>query len=319
MELYIEKQFLDDFYLSSDEGALSIGQQALDKILKEYGMIDWFIDCSIDSPEEFEELEKENPLFAYRSNYSPPVTVKDIKTHFFKNSACEQTLIFCMEDHDWFQDAENKGALCFSFSNYEKKIEAIIKSCHKRFDLYEIFPGWQWFEFFRSIPLNFLTINDHFILGDASSQKIKDNLFPMLKILLENNGQNEIQIRVHTEKLNERTPKDEENKAKRIVAKLNSLFAKAPYKFQVVTNQYALGKPFHDRYLYSNFLIVKATRGFNLMPQSTGEDAEIECSSIFDRYHYRQINNRKALHDKYLSRLKSPGFSTLGFVAFPPL
>ncbi|EAR16643.1 hypothetical protein [Robiginitalea biformata] len=317
MELYIEKAFLDDFYASLDKRNYSLGQKALVSILTDYGEVDWFIDCPIKSPEDLERLSLDNPLFASRSNYHPPTSVESFEKHFFKHSSCEQTLIFCVEKKDWFEEAERKGALCFEFETFERTIEEIISKCHKRFDLFEEFPGWNWFEFFAHLPINSLIINDHYILSESSGHILSKNLFPLLHALLNQGKKSDVQIRIHTKDFKVRPPETEESKAERIVQKLNSIFAKSPYSFQIVTNAHATGTPFHDRYLYSNFLIVKATRGFNLVPNAKGEDTELESSSIFDHYHYRQINNRKRLHQKYLEKLKSPGFSTLSFVSFP--
>ena len=67
MQLYIEKEFLDNFYLEFDELTATPSQKNLAKILKEYAEIELFIDCSIESSEQFEKLKAENPFFAYRS------------------------------------------------------------------------------------------------------------------------------------------------------------------------------------------------------------------------------------------------------------
>ena len=51
MELYIEKEFLDNFYLDFDEDSPSPSQKIVANILKDYAEVDWLIDYTIESVE----------------------------------------------------------------------------------------------------------------------------------------------------------------------------------------------------------------------------------------------------------------------------
>ena len=94
MELYIEKEFLDNFYLEFDESSASSSQKIVATILKEYAEVEWFIDCKTETLEQIETLKAENPFFHARTVYRSPITVNSVKDYFFEKSKCDQTLIF---------------------------------------------------------------------------------------------------------------------------------------------------------------------------------------------------------------------------------
>src|SRR5690625_2310562 len=79
LDIYIEKAFLDDFYLSYDEITASNAQKILYQILVNYPETRWFIDCRIDSIEDLEILKQENPFFAYKAVSYPPHPIDSIK------------------------------------------------------------------------------------------------------------------------------------------------------------------------------------------------------------------------------------------------
>ena len=93
MELYIEKEFLDNFYGSFDEERLTTGQQVIATIFKDYEEIEWFYDTKIDSASDLQELKNENPFFAFLSNPNPPFDIENFEEHLFSNSKFLQTLI----------------------------------------------------------------------------------------------------------------------------------------------------------------------------------------------------------------------------------
>ena len=120
MEVYIEKEFLDNFYIEF-EGRKS--QEVLKSILTTYGDRRVFVNYDLD---DFEKLKSENEFFALIGNTLPPIPVESIKEQLFNHSTFEQVLVFMNEEPDWFEKARQKGALCFCFNDYEKAIEKII-------------------------------------------------------------------------------------------------------------------------------------------------------------------------------------------------
>lgn len=270
MELYIEKEFLDNFYLEYDEENSTRGQKALAGILKEYGEVDWYIDAEIEDAETLENLKLSNPFFAYRATYSPPIPVKSLQDHFFKNSQCRQTLIFTDKEEAWLKEAESKGALCFSSGNFQNKIENIIEKAHFKIDLSEEFKNWDVFNSLNQIPFNELLVNDNYILTDKPQQLMDNNIIPFFKLLLSNKKESEIQCLIFTKDLNPIQPKGDDQVWEAVEKrhkKLNSGLANFKKKIRIVNNSVQTDHyDLHDRVLLTNFFSIDSGKGFNLIP-----------------------------------------------------
>ncbi len=318
MELYIEKEFLDNFYLEFDEKSASEGQLILASIFKEYGEIDWFIDTPIENSEDLQSLIQNNPFFAYRASYSPPIPVKSLKEHFLEFSSCSQTIIITENEEQWFTEAELKGALCLATSSYQERIKSILKACHMKVDLSIGFNNWDLFRFQESLPFNKIIINDNYILTDSNNQKIDKNLIPMVKSLIGENRTKEVPIYIFTKDLKPESPgtssqiKDALEKKHR---RLNSSFANYKLNFKVVNNNLLGGQgTLHDRVMLSNFFMVDCAKGFNLLPH-THSNSQIIVVSIFDKYTYNRLKNHNKIHQDYLNSLKS--LKNINFTIYP--
>lgn len=318
MELYIEKEFLDNFYLEFDEKLASIGQQIIASILKEYGEIDWYINTPIESSADLDTLIKNNPFFAYRASYSPPLPVESIKDHFLEFSNCSQTIIITENEEEWFGEAELKGALCLATSSYQERIKSILKECHLKVDLSIGFNNWDLFRFQESLPFNKIIINDNYILTDSNNQRIDKNLIPMVKTLMGENRTKEVPIYIFTKELKPEGPgtscqiKDALEKKHR---RLNSSFANYKLNFKVINNNLLGGQSvLHDRVMLSNFLMVDCGKGFNLLPHSAS-NSQIIVESIFDKYTYKRMKNHNKIHQDYLNNLKT--LKNINFTIYP--
>jgi hypothetical protein len=318
MQLYIEKDFLDNFYIEFNESAASSSQKILATILKEYAEVEWYIDCEIETPEQFEKLKTENPFFAYRSINMGPVSINSVREHFFENSACKQTLLFTQNEEKWFVDAESKGALCFSFDNYQSKIENIIQQCHFKIDLSKNFQGWELLNNLKNIPCNKIIINDGYILTDKHAQKMADNLFPIIKTIMGTKYKIVTRIEIYTNNLNTPPPGTFEQikaEAEKKWNRLNSVFANYMINFNIITNTLQKGSyDFHDRLIYLNFLIIDSPKGFNLLPYKKS-NSQIVVDTIFDKYTYNRLRNHLKMHDDYFNEIKR--LETLNFKYIP--
>lgn len=284
MELYIEKKFLDRFNEEYKIDSNNKGKNVLATILETYGEVNWFIDCEINSPEQLDIYKKENIFFASRTNYLAPISVSSIKSHFFEKSNCDQTLIFTVESEEWFGEAEKKGALCFSYNNFDTEIERIIAVCDNlKVDLSERFIGWNFFKELKTIPKNSLTINDGYLFVEHSGNKPLDqNLIPLLKNI--SAIQSDIKVDFFTNYLNSNKPSDALDLEK-IKRKLNNVF-KSEYKLEFEYIQYHS----HDRILYSNFFIIECGVGFNFNTARTS-NSKITVDTIFNKFNYKRMNN----------------------------
>src|SRR5690554_6848840 len=167
LNLYIEKEFLDNFYLVYDEKRASRVQTIVYEMLIDYPESKWFLNCEIDSIEQLEELKKNNPLIGSKAaNNFPPNPVKSIMGAVLNQSENETSIVFMSEEQDWFDQAERQGVLCFSFGNYENKISEIIETYHYKIDLSEKDFNWRKIKFIST--LNQIKINDNYILVDKA-------------------------------------------------------------------------------------------------------------------------------------------------------
>lgn len=298
MELYIEKDFLDDFYISVDTDNPTPPQEILINIFKNYGEVAKFIEISIDTFEDFESLKYENKYFAYLCEYHPPISIENIKEHFFKYSKCEQTIILTQQPQQWFEEAESRGALCLSFNDYESRIESIINKCTIKIDLSDHFVGWNKLNELKSIPNNELFISDPYVLKDSSNQKIDRNLIPLLKTLFNNSRSTIVKILTSNFAVRIETPDNILENVMYIHSKLNRVFANKSVKFKVISTHKSSGYrfDFHDRIIISNFYKIESGKGFNLIPFKQS-DSILSAETVFDKFTYNRMKN---LRKKYI-------------------
>ena len=285
MELYIEKEFFERFNDELHSDFKARGKIALTTLLKTYGDVNLFINYALNTPAELNQFNID--FFEVIPPNSPITPIKSLKEHFFEYSKCEQTLIFSIKDEDWFGEAEKKGALCFSYQNYQKKIESIITICDNlKVDLSENFIGWDYFRELKSIPKNKIIINDGYIFAENSGNKpIEENIIPLLKNVIYQNLETKVDF--FTNYLNFKK-ESERFDIEKIKKKLLNVF----------NNDYKLAFEYiqhhkHDRILYSNFFLMGCGVGFNFNTRSKSNSL-IAVDSIFDKFNYKRINNHLA-------------------------
>ena len=292
MELYIEKEFLDNFYLEFDESSASSSQKIVATILKEYAEVEWFIDCKTETLEQIETLKAENPFFHARTVYSSPISVNSVKDYFFEKSKCDQTLIFTQYKGDWFNEAERRGALCFSYENYQQKIENIVQKCHFKIDLSEKFKGWgtSLKNIQELMPLNKIIVNDSYLLDKP--EFYKNNVYPLIKVISEEKSTTK---HFYTDILNKRVP----FKTNIIYNLLKEKYPTSEIKI-IHNNVDNLNS--HDRLLYSNHYIIDCAIGFNFNQQLTS-NSQIIIETIFEKYTYNRLRNHLRKMDNHFQNL----------------
>ena len=316
MELYIEKEFLDNFYLDYDNKHPRSAQKILRTIFKEYGGKKSLLTYSVNSPIELETLKTENPFFAELASHFPPIEIENIEDHYFNMSNAYQTIILTKKNYNWFEKAEERGAICMTFDNYEKKIQEFIESSHFRIDLSEDFRSWDVFEFCQNIPLTCLMINDNYILSNKSNQRMDDNVIQLLKKIL-HDRKTETKIKVFTKDFNPDKPgtPDQFNEAAlKRHKKLNSGLANFKKSIQTINNNLPTGHDLHDRVILSNYFMVDSGKGFNLIPHKKS-NSQLLSESIFNKYTYKRLKNHLKMLDEYCSEIEwieSLYFKTIG-------
>ena len=311
MKLFIDKDFLDDFYIDYDSSRIA---EIVKNIIINYGDKTVFINYS-NNESDFLMLKSENEFFALICNTTIPIPIDDIGNSV-KESEFNQTLVFTKKREDWFEEMESKGALCFCFNDYKKKINTIIDALHFKIDLSKPFIGWQFLESFNTLNFETINVSDRYILTDKDHQKISDNIVPLLqKMVLNKDG--EISINIFTKDLNPISDSafHKEEKAKKRYEKLNSVFAASKTKFTIILNDFPIiDYKLHDRYIATNFSLMDCGMGFNLMPNHTS-DSQIISETIFEKYTYDRLKNLTKIQSAYLLKLK--GLETLKFKMYP--
>lgn len=307
MELYIEKEFLDNFSIEYDEANPSRAQKVLASIFKEYGDVEWFMDTEINTSEEFEELAMSYYFLATRSDYKGPTEVTSIKDELFENSGFQQTLVLTASEQEWFKEAEQMGALCFSYDNYEQKISKIIDLCHFKIDLSDQFPGWELFSNLAEIPFTEILLSDNYILTNQPNQLMDRNIIPLLKKLLNSKRTQNIKLKVFTKEFNIDQKEYDyliEGTLQKRLEKLNSGLANFKTSVKII-NSISPQKTiiFHDRVLFTDFFTIDSGVGFNLS-NSRISNSQILVETIFNKYTYKRVSNLKRLCKRHENELK---------------
>lgn len=292
MELYIEKEFLDNFNIEFKEEIASKSQLILATILKEYPEIVWFTDHIFDSVEELELIKQDNTFFkAMLVNSTNHKQILSFDEANFNSCKFEQALIFTQEEKEWFDKAKQKGALCFCYDDYEEKINTIINDCNAiKIDLFDVFAGWDSFSILNEIPKNKIVINDGYLFWeDGNNKPIDQNVAPLLKKIT--NKKTKISIEVFTNYLNPDPKTKKRIELDKIKDKLNNIFRDYDIRFEFIQHHE------HDRIVYSNFFILECGKGFNFNINKRN-NSKITVETIFDKFNYKRINNHLRLLKK---------------------
>ena len=130
MDLFIEKEFAENFQIEYYPEKETEIQKIINSIFAKYTKINWFLNDSEDYVVENELLSKLSD-----SNLNFKVNVdfdKLFDKHFIPN---KQTLVLTEKPRVWFPLLKEKGALCFSYDNYEKVLQKFIDETHFKVDL----------------------------------------------------------------------------------------------------------------------------------------------------------------------------------------
>mgnify|MGYP003649549607 CR=1 FL=1 len=308
MDLYIEKEFLDNFYLDFNGNQI---QERLKVLFTKYGSKRVFIDFKAD---DFLEIEENNMIFAeITSNDISPIPVESIKQHLFDNSDFTQTLVFTNEVNKWFYEAERKGAWCFSFENYQDKIKSLIDKIHFKVDLSNEFNNWSVIDI-SQIPFNHIQITDGYILKDEKN--IKENLIPLIASFV-NTKKEKITIDLLIKEVGSKTVTEEKKKdfAAKQHQKLNSKFSKS-INLNIYLSNLISNIDLHDRTVITNFSILDSGVGFSLVGRKVS-NSQMVSESIFEKYTYDRLRGLKAAQQKYIDKLNGDSFDSVKFYKYP--
>lgn len=305
MNIYIEKEFLDSFSIDYDEEKASIIQKIVFDMFTKYPEATKFINYQIETAEEFEKLKKENYLISLMSaENKSPIPVKLLKDQLFRGNF-SQDIVFTKYEKNWFKEAERRGALCFTFENYEAKIDELIKKLSFKIDLSEEFTSWNILP--NGFPFNKLIIADGYILTDKSNQRMDENIIPLLQNLLKGKEEDKVTIEFYV-KAEKQTKELNERDLTQKITSVRKMLKDYQIEFKVINNSYYACNTydFHDRTIINSFQLIECGKGFNLFPFKKS-NSQIISETIFDFYSYKRIKNLKKMHSDYFEALKNVG------------
>ena len=306
MELFIEKEFLEDFEIDFDQNPI---KEIVKEIITSYGDKRVYINYNQNN---FAVLKVEYEFFALICNTTVPLPVESIETSV-KKSNCLQTLVFTKKEESWHKEMESKGAWCFSFDNYQTKIKSLIDKLHVKVDLSIPFNNWSALDF-STIPFNSVQITDGYILKDEKN--IKENLIPLIASFV-NLEKEKITIDLLVKEMGFKMATEEKKKefAKKQHGKLNSKFSKL-INLKIYLSNLISDIDLHDRTVVTNFSILDSGVGFSIVNKKIS-NSQMTSSSIFEKYTYDRLRRLKPYHQKYINKLNSNSFQSLKFYKFP--
>ena len=304
LKVFIDIEFLKKYSetkLEKESSGIVLNNELniVKAIFKEYHQKEVYVNTSMPSRNEFE-----NGLFEIEMDYGTLMSLPNFGEYVKNETHCAFSLFFMLENHSWFSLAEEKGALCFSWENFENRIKNITKECHFKVDLSNgDFQDWQkLLENIRKLPTNQIILIDKYILD---KRKIENNILPVIK-------QFQRQYRV-TYLLKTQLMKIDNYKKFDIVAKEYNEVIKSKIdvdiSFVSIKDGIYSGSPdFHDRILYGQYFIVDSTKGFDIKELKTNSNLQIISETIFDKYTYKRMINHKRLIIDHLIKLKTKSY-----------
>lgn len=292
MDLFVEKEFIEefelDYFYSTNQTEI---QRSIYTLFSEYTNVRLFLDVSENFISESELLSR---FTDSNLEVMDNVNFEDyFSNHFSLNI---QTLVFTKESKNWFQALKRKGALCFSYADYDIEMNRFLNATHFNIDLSDkdnIPVNWDVFRYLNK-QTNFIIISDPYILCDRSDQKLINNLVPLLRNNLDK--RNSYSIFIITEVDN-----DIERKIGKIYSSLNDYNVKL-YVFNRIRQIETI--KLHDRLIYSNYAISVCGYGFNLNIRKP-VNSQVNNTSILKKYTYKQFFNHFRLLAEYICKLEN--------------
>jgi hypothetical protein len=253
METYIEKEFLDDFFINYDSSIDShidlkrlFGKKTLGKII-----------FNLKDENELRQVIEENPIFdllidgrGYNHIDFKPDFKKEAQSKSFYNNNSNPTKVFFLNKGN--QTIENDFAqLVFHNNNISDLLPFITakpKSINKRDD-----GCWDFLDSIKH-PCNSLVILDDYILTD-SNELIEENLIELLKKImpLKLNQNLEFQITIIGE-----------NQGVKLIDKKNKILKKLNNFYSYPINLSIIPEKIHDRRIFTNYYWIISGYGFTL-------------------------------------------------------
>lgn len=178
----------------------------------------------------------------------------------------------------------------------------------------ELFNGWQDLSFVGQCPTNSIVIIDKYILCNKYNQRLKDNLIPLLEILIPEKYMGRIDLLIMSEEfLSEQRDRPTDEKVKDIYNHiLTSIykFKSIEFKINILVHNKAF-YPFnnmiiHDRIIYTNYYTIESGPGFNLFEgkKRLCVNSTVDIHFNFQPFYMKVLPRHIESLKKYIDKLK---------------
>lgn len=315
MELIIDRNFLDNFFLIYDDNDiyhedLKLFFKKLQncKIVTNYNSLEEFID----------EAEKSNPLLhLFIETNVPEIEFRkqladQVEKEEFYEKDSPIKLLFMESENSTM--AYNFGFTSISTSDISEKWQSFYKGRNEEFNVlktskdrglkrHERFEKWEDLKNFEH-PIHSIVIADRYLLVDKENQRIENNLFPLLKNLIgENAVHSHIDLMVITHELRQSLIET----YKTVDSFLKGELKLKSYHFSLVVNP--PDKKFeHFRRIYTNYFSITSENSLNIF-KDNGSYHDRNNNIAF-KFHFNDKNFRftsKEINDidNWLGKIKN--------------
>ena len=193
---------------------------------------------------------------------------------------------------------------------------------------FDIFNGWSDLEFVSESPNNSILLIDKYILSDNSTNRLKENLFPLLKSILSKNTETPLYLTIISgEILSTRKNMSLKERAEEICRQLHSFLAqyKYPKVFLSIINNDKMFYPgeldMHDRVIYTNNYYLKSTKGWDLFINGKRRivNSTVEVHFNFQRFQMKELKGHFAMINEYLRKMKRMEVMDTVFKHYPAI
>lgn len=303
MHIFVEKEFITNLEIECDLKDQFRNKEIQNKLLDiftSYPKVSLYTDFEI----EKEDLENSRLLSLFSNINTAFICIPNIVGYIHKSDRLPlRSIVLLEKEHPVFEKVKALGGLAFSYDNYEKDIYQLIQDVELTIDFSEGKKNsfsWEQLKGILKLPISEILIEDNFILTDSKTQSLQKNLVPFLQLLTPNKD-SPINLLIFTKNI-DFNGKSSDN-LKEISDKRQFIFSRLTQKidkFHIansakIMEHYSYNQ--HDRYCYSDFILITSGAGFNLIPCKAG-NITLQVKTIFDKNTYKtMINNLRKLQD----------------------
>lgn len=190
----------------------------------------------------------------------------------------------------------------------------------------DIFSAWSDLEFVSETPNNSILLIDKYILSDNSTNRLRENLFPLLKSILPKGSEAPLYLTIISgEILSTRKNMPCIERAKEVYRQVHSFLAQYKYSKVVLTiinndkDFYPEKFDMHDRVIYTNNYYLKSTKGWDLFINGKRRivNSTVEVHYNFQRFQMKELRGHFAMINEYLSKMKRMEVMNTVFKHYP--